>query len=192
METYKDIPVMSFASQQHWQEWLKKNYELQSGIWLKIAKKGTGIASVNHALALDIALCWGWIDGQAKSLDDVYYLQKFTPRRPRSIWSKVNVAKVEGFIADGSMQAPGLAAIEAAKADGRWDAAYESPKNMTMQPDFAEALEQNPKAKAFFETLNKTNRYAVLWRAATPKTPAGRAQRIQTLVAMLEAGKVFH
>lgn len=192
METYKNIPIISFADDKAWQSWLEKNYSLESGIWIKIAKKNTSVQSVDRAEALNIALCWGWIDGQAKSIDEVYYLQKFTPRRPRSIWSKINIAKVEELIEQGLMQTPGFAAIEAAKTDGRWEAAYDSPKNATVSSEFAAALKQNPEAKAFFEGLNKTNRYAVLWRIATAKTPAGKAQRIEKIIDMLIEKKTFH
>lgn len=192
METYKNIPIISFADGKAWQSWLKKNYSLESGVWIKIAKKNTGVQSVDRAEALDVALCWGWIDGQAKSIDEVYYLQKFTPRRSRSIWSKINITKVEELIEQGLMQTPGFAAIEAAKTDGRWEAAYDSPKNATVSSEFAAALKQNPEAKAFFEGLNKTNRYAVLWRIATAKTPAGKAQRIEKIIDMLIEKKTFH
>jgi uncharacterized protein YdeI (YjbR/CyaY-like superfamily) len=192
METYKDIPVMSFATQHAWHNWLSKNYTLQTGIWLKIAKKGSGIDSVDRKQALDEALCYGWIDGQALSLDQTYYLQKYTPRRVRSMWSKVNIGKVEALIAEGRMQAQGMAEIERAKADGRWDAAYDPPSTITVPSDLQEALNANPKAKAAFDALNKTNRFAILWRMATVKTPAGRANRMQKILEMLEQGKTFH
>lgn len=189
METYKDIPVMRFADTQAWHDWLDNHYDLQSGVWIQMARKGTGIASISRAQALDIALCYGWIDGQAKSLDTTYFLQKFTPRRAKSMWSKVNVAFVEKLIEEGRMQPPGFAAIESAKADGRWDAAYASPKHATMPDDLAAALAANPQAQAGYDTLNKTNQYAALWQLMTVKTPQGRQARLEKLIALLAAGK---
>jgi len=142
--------------------------------------------------ALDVALCYGWIDGQGKPYDEAYYLQKFTPRRPKSLWSGVNVKKVEALIEAGRMRQPGLKEIEAAKADGRWNLAYESQKNATVPPDFTAALDQTQLAKSFFESLNKTDRYAFIWRITTAKNPEMRRSRIQKFVAMLEEGKKFH
>jgi uncharacterized protein YdeI (YjbR/CyaY-like superfamily) len=137
-------------------------------------------------------LCYGWIDGQARTYDETYYLQKFTPRRPRSLWSKINIGKVEALIAAGRMQPSGQAAIDAAKADGRWERAYQPSSDETIPDDFAAALEQHPKAKAFFETLNKANRYAFVWRVATAKDQATKQARIAKLIAMLEDNKQFH
>ena len=186
------IEIIAFDDAAGWEAWLAERHELQAGVWLKIAKKGSGAASVTNVEALDVALCYGWIDGQRKGFDETWYLQKFTPRRPKSLWSKVNIGKVEVLIAAGRMQAPGFAAIDAARADGRWDAAYESQRNATVPPDLESALEENARAKAFFESLNKTNRYAVIWRLLTAKTPGNRAARLQKMVAMLEAGETFH
>src|SRR5512138_1653141 len=134
METLNEIPVLTFADAAEWEKWLSTHYDLQTGIWLKTAKKGSGITTVVYADALEVALCYGWIDGQSKSVDETYYMQKFTPRRKKSLWSKVNIGKVEALIAAGRMRPPGFAAIEAAKADGRWDAAYDSVKEATV-PD---------------------------------------------------------
>ena len=193
METAADgKPIMFFSSQKEWETWLASNHAKSDGIWMKFAKMASGVTSTNYAEALDVALCYGWIDGQAKSIDDTYYLQKFTPRRAKSIWSKRNVGKVAELIAAGKMKPSGLAAIEAAKADGRWEQAYDSPKNSTMPDDFQAVLDKNPKAKEFFEALNKTNRYAVLWRIQTAKKPETRASRIEKLIAMLEAGQKLH
>jgi uncharacterized protein YdeI (YjbR/CyaY-like superfamily) len=192
METFKDIPVLSFEDVAQWETWLADHYDLQSGIWLKIAKKKSGVTSVSYSEALDIALCYGWIDGQGRSYDDLYYLQKFTPRRPKSLWSKINIGKVEALIAAGKMKAPGLAAIAAAKEDGRWDAAYDSQKNASVPPDLAAALENNTPAKNFFQSLNKANQYAFIWRLMTAKTAEKRAERLQKFVAMLEEGKALH
>lgn len=192
METFNDIPIIPFEDDTSWEEWLAANYTLTTGIWIKVAKKNSGIDSIDHPGALDVALCYGWIDGQRRSFDDNYFLQKFTPRRKRSLWSKVNIAKVEGLIAKGQMQQPGMLEIDAAKADGRWAAAYESQKNATIPSDLAELFEQYPKAKVFFASLTKANQYAVLWRLMTAKTPAMRASRLEKMVSMLEAGEIVH
>jgi uncharacterized protein YdeI (YjbR/CyaY-like superfamily) len=192
METLNDIPVLPFKDAAGWEAWLVDHFELQSGIWLKIAKKKSGIPSVSYDEALEVALCYGWIDGQGRSYDDVYYLQKFTPRRPKSLWSKINIGKVEALIAAGRMKAPGLAAITAAREDGRWEAAYDSQKNAQVPPDLAAAFEQNEPAKTFFESLNKANQYAFIWRLMTAKTPQKRAERLQKFLTMLEEGKAFH
>jgi uncharacterized protein YdeI (YjbR/CyaY-like superfamily) len=192
MELPTDFSIEFFASSADWEDWLKEHHEDTSGIWIKFAKKGSGITSLNYAQALDGALCYGWIDGQSKSIDDVYYLQKFTSRRPKSIWSKRNVGKVAELITAGKMQPAGQAAIDAAKADGRWDQAYDSPSNSTVPPDFQEELDRHPKAKAFYETLNKTNTYAFLWRIQTAKKAETRAKRIALSMQMLEDGKTFH
>lgn len=192
MERHKDLAVLAFADQEQWRHWLSAHYEQPDGVWISFAKKGSGIASVTYAEALDVALCYGWIDGQTKSVDATYYLQKFTPRRAKSIWSKRNVGKAAELIASGKMQPAGQAAIDAAKADGRWDQAYDSPSNSTIPNDFAVALAANPNAKAFYDTLNKTNAYAILWRIQTAKKPETRARRIETLVAMLARQEKLH
>lgn len=192
METYKELPVLFFADQQQWERWLAEHYAEPSGVWLKFAKKDSGITSLSYDPALKAALCYGWIDGQVKSVDETYYLQKFTPRRSKSIWSKRNVGIVEQLIKDGKMQPSGQAAIDAAKADGRWDQAYDSSSNMTISEDLQAALDANPTAKAFYDTLNKTNTYAILWRVQTAKKPETRAARIEKIVAMLERGEKLH
>jgi uncharacterized protein YdeI (YjbR/CyaY-like superfamily) len=192
METFKEIPVYIFKDAAGWEEWIALHYELESGIWLKMAKKNSGITTVTYPEALEVALCYGWIDGQSNSYDETYYLQKFTPRRRKSLWSKINIGKVEELIAAGRMRESGFAAIEAAKADGRWEAAYDSVKEATVPSDLAAFFEKNAAAKAFFESLNSANRYAVLWRLMTANTPAKRAARLEKVVAMLEAGKTFH
>lgn len=194
METFNNLEVIFCKDEAAWEAWLAKNYTRHEGVWIKIARKSSGITSVTHMEALDVALCFGWIDGQGRQCDEdaTYYLQKFTPRRPRSTWSKVNIGKVEALISAGRMQASGFAAIEAAKADGRWERAYESQKNMLMPDDFAAALATHPNAGAFFETLTKANRYSFLWRVVTAKTPTQREERIEKFVAMLEAKQAFH
>lgn len=188
----RDPQTLFFESTDEWEAWLAQNYELEEGVFLKFAKKGSGITSLNYAGALDIALCYGWIDGQAKTIDETFYTQKFTPRRPRSVWSKRNVGKVEELIKLGKVKAPGFAAVEAAKADGRWEQAYASPANATVPPELQTALDENPTAKEFFETLNKTNRYAIIWRVATARKPETRAARITKLIAMLKNQEKFH
>ena len=189
MDTLFDIPIMSFKDSEAWESWLKSNYTDQTGIWLKMARKGSGVESVSLLDALDTCLCYGWIDGQRRSYDELYYLQKYTPRRKRSLWSKVNIAKVEALIADGRMRAPGLKEIEEAKADGRWDAAYESQKNATVPPDLAEALANNEKAKIFFESLTRAQQYTFLWRLMTAKTLKTRKARLDKIIADLASEK---
>src|SRR5690349_14013100 len=187
-----DIPILPFATQKKWTEWLAKQHEKSTGVWLKIAKKESGIPSVNYEEALDVALCYGWIDGQKKGFDDQYWLQKFTPRGPKSIWSKVNTEKVEKLITSGEMKPSGLKAIELAKQDGRWDAAYASHKNITIPEDFQTALDNNKKAKDFFATLKSAERYSFLFRIHHAKRSETRAKRIQQFVEMLERGEKIH
>lgn len=184
-------PVL-FKNAKAFETWLKKHHASSDGLWLKIAKRGAEEPSVSYAEAVEIALCWGWIDGQKKSLDAQHYLQRFTPRRARSIWSKVNVEKVAALIEAGRMQAPGHAQIEAAKADGRWAKAYDSARTATVPEDLQAALDAEPQARAFFATLNAANRYAVLWRIQTAVKPETRARRIAQLVAMLARGEAVH
>lgn len=188
METLNGIEIVAFEDAGQWESWLADHAGTSSGAWLKIAKKGTGAVSVSRGEALDVALCSGWIDSQARSHDESYYLQKFTPRRPRSVWSKVNIAKADALIAAGRMRPRGLEEIAKAKADGRWDAAYESQRNATVPPDLAAALAENPRAGDFFDTLGRSDRYAVLVRLMTAATPETRAARLQRMVAALEAG----
>ncbi|MEX8195223.1 YdeI/OmpD-associated family protein [Comamonas guangdongensis] len=181
-----------FKSATAFEAWLKKNHASSDGLWPKIARRGANEPSVTYPEAVEIALCWGWIDGQKKGLDDQHFLQRFTPRRARSIWSKVNVDKVEALIEAGRMQAPGHAQIEAAKVDGRWARAYDSARTSTVPEDLLAALEAEPRAKAFFATLNAANRYAVLWRIQTAVKAETRARRITQLVEMLARGETIH
>ena len=183
---FRDREVIFCTNEAEWEQWLAKNYARVEGVWLKIAKKSSGITSVTHLESLDGALCYGWIDGQGLPYDETYYLQKYTPRRPKSQWSKVNVAKIEALIAAGRMQEPGLAEVEAAKVDGRWDAAYEPMRNLTVPDDFAAALRQAPKAQAFFDTLNKTQRFAFIMRIMTLKNTERREARIKQYIRLLE------
>ncbi|MGS5089706.1 YdeI/OmpD-associated family protein [Hydrogenophaga sp. A37] len=181
-----------FKNAKAFETWLKKNHASSDGLWLQIAKRGADQPSVTYAEAVEIALCWGWIDGQKKGLDDQHFLQRFTPRRARSVWSKVNVEKVAALIAAGRMQAPGLAQVEAAKADGRWARAYDGARTSVVPDDLLAALDAQPQAKAFFATVNASNRYAVLWRIQTAVKPETRARRIEQLVAMLARGETVH
>ena len=191
MSNSTELPTLPFESKNKFAEWLVKNHGKSAGAWLKLAKKATGIPSVTYQEALDVALCYGWIDGQKGSFDDKYFLQKFTPRRPKSIWSKINVEKVERLIASGEMKPAGLKAVEAAKQDGRWAAAYASQKNIVVPEDFQSALNKNKKAKAFFETLTGSRRYSFLFRIETAKKAETREKRIRLFVEMLERGETF-
>jgi uncharacterized protein YdeI (YjbR/CyaY-like superfamily) len=187
-----ELPILPFESKKKWADWLAKQHDKSTGVWLKLAKKATGIPSITYAEALDVALCYGWIDGQKGSFDDKYFLQKFTPRGPKSIWSKINTENAARLIASGEMKPSGLKAIEAAQQDGRWAAAYESQKAISVPEDFQAALDKNQKAKAFFATLNSVNRYAFLVRIQTAKKAETRAKRISQFVEMLERGEKFH
>jgi uncharacterized protein YdeI (YjbR/CyaY-like superfamily) len=187
-----EYPTKLFKTQQAWTTWLDKNHTKSSGVWLQIAKKTGDLKSVSYAEAVEVALCYGWIDGQGKGLDESAYLQKFTPRGPRSIWSKINVAKAEALIKSGRMQPAGLAAIDRAKQNGQWEAAYDSHRTATVPADLQDALDQNPKAQAFFATLDGANRYAILWRVQTAKKPETRARRITQFVTMLENHEKIH
>lgn len=180
--------MIAFASTSAFEQWIHANHASADGVWIKIAKKASGIASITHDEALDVALCYGWIDGQRNSHDDHYFLQKFTPRRQRSLWSKRNIDKVTALIAAGKMQPSGHSEIERAKQDGRWAAAYDSQKDMVVPEDFLEALRSNKKAQAYFDTLSKTNIYAICFRLTTAKKPETRARRFDAIIAMLERG----
>ena len=185
-------PTLPFQSKKKWADWLARQHDNSSGVWLKLAKKDSGILSITYEEALDVALCYGWIDGQKKGFDDRYWLQKFTPRGRKSIWSKINTEKAERLIASGEMKPAGLKAIEAAKQDGRWEAAYASQKNITVPEDFQAALNENKEAKAFFGTLNSANRYAILFRIHNAKKPETRARLIQQFLEMLERGEKIY
>ena len=186
------LPIVSFETQQDWEAWLKENHTETKGIWLKIAKKGALTPSVSYAEALDSALCYGWIDGQKAAFDDKYWLQKFTPRTAKSIWSKVNCAKAEALITQGRMQPEGLRQMELAKTDGRWERAYESQSKIAIPDDFQSELDKNLQAMEFFNTLNSANRYAFLFRIHAAKKPETRAAKIKKFVAMLEQHQKLH
>jgi uncharacterized protein YdeI (YjbR/CyaY-like superfamily) len=186
-----DTPI-ECSSAASWARWLKRHHASAAGVWLRIAKKDSGIASIDYPAALEEALCWGWIDGQRKSEDAQYFLQRFTPRTRRSIWSQINRAKVLKLIDEGRMQPAGHAEIERAKADGRWDAAYEGVSAATVPPDLQAALDANKKAAKFFATLDSRNRFAVLFRTQGAKKPETRARRIAQFVEMLAKGEKIH
>jgi uncharacterized protein YdeI (YjbR/CyaY-like superfamily) len=188
----EDLPVISFKTTEEWRDWLEQNCNSLTGIWLKFYKKDTDVTSINYREALDEALCYGWIDGQAKPLDDISWLQRYTPRRKRSIWSKRNIGNIARLEAAGKMRPSGLREVEAAKADGRWDKAYDSPGNMSVPDDFLSELSKDKKAVAFFETLNKTNKYAIAWRLQTAKKPETRVKHIKKILEMLHRGETFH
>lgn len=181
---------MPFSDAAAWEEWLTHNHISESEIWIKLAKKGSGIPSVTYGEAVDGALCYGWIDGQRKSHDENYFIQKFTPRRSKSIWSKINVAKVAQLIESGRMQVAGLAEVEAAKKEGRWDAAYDSPKNMEIPADLLLALEKNKVAKTHFEKMSKTALFSVCFRLHKAKKQETRERQIAALIEKLNRGEI--
>jgi uncharacterized protein YdeI (YjbR/CyaY-like superfamily) len=185
-------PVRLFKSKQDWAAWLEKNHRKSSGLWLRLAKKDSPLRSAPYKEALEVALCYGWIDGQKRPENEQAWLQRFVPRSSRSIWSKINRAKALALIASGEMKAAGLEAIENAKKNGRWDAAYDSPRGATVPSDFQAALDANARASSFFKTLDGANRYAVLWRIQTVKKAETRARKIQQLIAMLEKEEKIH
>lgn len=184
-----DLPVKSFSSQAVFERWLEKNHGRRDGIWVRFAKKGTGVKSVTYAQAVRVALAYGWIDGQSKGLDETHYLQRFTPRRARSTWSKINRAAAERMIAAGEMKPSGLAEVERAKADGRWAAAYDSARTATVPADLRKALERSANAREAFDGLTSSQRYSILYAVQDAKKPETRERRIAKFVSMLEAGE---
>ncbi len=192
MNDKQDLPTMLFASREAWQHWLDEHHRTSAGLWLQIAKQGADAASVTYEEALQVGLCYGWIDGQKAPLDDVFWLQRFTPRRVGSRWSKANRERVEALMARDLMQPAGLRAVELAKADGRWDAAYAGSRTMSMPDDLRLALEAQREAAAFFATLDAANRYAILYRVQDARRPETRARRIATFVTMLGEGRTIH
>ena len=183
---------MSFATRGEWAAWLGAQHENAEGIWLKFAKKDSGIESVSYAEAVEVALCYGWIDGQAAAGDDAHWLQRFTPRRARSRWSKINRDRATALIERGEMQAAGLREVERAKADGRWDAAYDGARSATVPDDLQAALDADDRAREFFATLDSANRYAILYRIQDAKKPETRARRIEKYVAMCREQRKIH
>jgi uncharacterized protein YdeI (YjbR/CyaY-like superfamily) len=191
-ESPSELPTLSFATADEFADWLAEQHAHAAGLWLKIAKKSASTPTLDYAGALEVALCWGWIDGQKKSLDETHWLQRFTPRSARSKWSRINRDKAEALIASGHMQPPGLAQVDKAKSDGRWAAAYEGARSASVPHDLAAALTKDPRAAAFFETLDSRNRYAILYRVQDAKRPQTRAARIEKYVAMLAQSERIH
>ena len=187
-----DVEAMLFPSKETFEQWLAAHYNSSEGVWLQHAKKGAPVTSVSYQEALEVALCFGWIDGQKRSLDAHHYLQRWTPRRPRSLWSKVNREKALSYIKEGKMQPSGLAEIERAKMDGRWDAAYDSSSTATVPPELQAAFDDHPGAAEFFATLNSQNRYAVLFRIQTAIKPETRMRKAQEYAAMLARHETLH
>jgi uncharacterized protein YdeI (YjbR/CyaY-like superfamily) len=187
-----DLPILLFATPPDLEAWLEGNHTESDGVWLKIAKKGAAEPSVTYAEALDLALCFGWIDSQKRGHDERHFLQRFTPRRPRGRWSKINREKAEALIAAERMRPAGLAEVEAAKADGRWEAAYEGQRTAAVPDDLQRQLDANPAAREFFAGLDSANRYAVIYRLNDAKKPETRERRLRKFVAMLERGEKIH
>ncbi len=187
-----ELPIIAFKSQSDFRKWLTANHSKSNGIWLQFFKKDSGHVSITYAQAVDEALCHGWIDGQAKKNDEKSWIQRFTPRRAKSIWSKRNIEHIERLTKEGKMTVTGHKAVEDAKQDGRWHRAYDSPAKMQVPEDFLKLLSKNKKAKAFFETLNKTNTYAIAWRLQTAVKPETKLKRMKAILEMLEKGEKFH
>lgn len=192
MNQLNTAPTIEFKSSKLFYTWLDKHHNKLSGIWLRIFKKDSGINTITYAEALDVALCYGWIDGQKKSLDSVSWIQKFCPRGAKSTWSKVNVGHAERLINEAKMKPAGLKAIQNAKADGRWDRAYDSPSKMTIPNDFIELLSKNKTALQFYKTLNKTNLYSIGFRLQTAKKQETREKRMNDIIEKLAKGEKFH
>lgn len=187
-----ELSILPFASVAEMEEWLVANHASSDGIWLKIAKKGAGVPTVSYAEALELALCFGWIDSQKRGFDEQYFLQRFTPRRARSKWSLINREKAEGLIASGAMRPAGLAEVEAAKADGRWEAAYAGQRTAEVPADLLAELDRNEAAREFFARLDSANRYAILYRLQEAKKPETRERRLEKFIGMLERGEKIH
>jgi uncharacterized protein YdeI (YjbR/CyaY-like superfamily) len=187
-----DLEIRLFADQDELEAWLEENGTESDGIWLKIAKKGAPVPSVTYDEAVELALCFGWIDSQKRGFDETHFLQRFTPRRPRGRWSMINREKAERLEASGSLRSGGAAEVDAAKADGRWEAAYEGAATAKVPADLQAELDANPKAAAFFADLDGANRYAIIWRLGDAKKPETRARRLAKFIAMLEKGEKLH
>ena len=187
-----EIPIRAFKDANAWESWLEKNQTADAGIWMRIAKKASGTKSITYPEAVEIALCFGWIDGLKRPESETTWLQRFTPRRSRSIWSKINREKALALITSGRMKPAGHKEIERAKQDGRWEAAYDPASAATIPADLEKELNRHPKAKAFFKTLSRSNNYAILWRLHTAKKAETRAKRMRRIIEMLEKGEAFH
>ncbi len=192
MDADDGLPIILFRCAADWERWLEDNHAVSDGVWIRMAKKGSGIDSVRYPEVLDTALCFGWIDGRREALDELHFLQRFTPRRARSRWSRINRDKVQRLTADGRMRPAGLSEVQRAQADGRWDAAYEGQRAIVVPDDLQRELDARPAAQAFFAGLSSQNRYAILYRLQDAKRPETRARRLAKFVAMLEAGETIH
>ena len=192
MDSYKELPLLPFSSASEWEVWLDANHASATAVWIQFAKKGSGVPTITYEEARDLAIAYGWIDGLINQYDERFFVRRFTPRKPKSGWSKINCDIAEALIAVGKMRPSGFAHVEAAKSGGRWELAYDSPSNMTVPDDFRQALDNNPTASAAFAALKSANRYAFLHRLQTARTPELRALRIAKFVCMLESGQVFH
>jgi len=190
--TVDPTKVREFADAASFYQWLSRNHDAETELWIKIHKKGSGLASITPAEAVGVVLCWGWIDGIRKGFDDKSFLQRYTPRGPKSIWSKINVDNVARLVEEGRMTEHGLKHVEAAKADGRWQRAYDGAQNMAIPPDLQAAIDAEPKAKAMLETLSSQNRFALAFRVQNMKTEAGRRKKIEAFVEMLKRGETIH
>jgi uncharacterized protein YdeI (YjbR/CyaY-like superfamily) len=187
-----ELPTVLFASPSQMEAWLERHHRRSAGVWLKIAKKDSGVESVTYAEALELALCFGWIDSQKRGFDEQFFLQRFTPRRPRGRWSRINREKAEALVAAGSMRPAGQAEVDAARADGRWQAAYEGQRTAEVPDDLRRELDASPAAREFFATLSSGNRYAIVYRLNDAKKPETRERRLRKFVAMLERGEAIH
>jgi uncharacterized protein YdeI (YjbR/CyaY-like superfamily) len=187
-----DYEIIFYEDANTWRQWLDKNHEKIDGVWVKLYKRASGVPTVSYAEALDEALCYGWIDGQKKSYDEESFLQKFTPRRAKSMWSKRNIEHIQRLTKQGLMMPTGILEVERAKEDGRWAAAYDKPSDMSVPEDFLTDLNNHPKAKRLFSTLNKANTYAIAWRLRTAKSDETRKRRQDKILAMLDAGQKLH
>jgi uncharacterized protein YdeI (YjbR/CyaY-like superfamily) len=192
MEEHRGLPVVPCTDAHDWELWLEEHHESAPGVWLKLAKKDTQIASITYSQAVELALCFGWIDGQKGAYDEGWWLQRFTPRGPRSRWSRINREKAQALERAGRLRAAGLREVERARADGRWEAAYESQSRATVPDDLRRELDRDPAALAFFESLESHNRYAILYRLQDAKRPETRARRLQQFMEMLRAGEKLH
>jgi uncharacterized protein YdeI (YjbR/CyaY-like superfamily) len=184
--------IRGFKTRKDFTAWLEKNHKTSPALWVRIAKKGSGIKSITYAEGVEVALCYGWIDAQKLPESETAWLQRFMPRRPRSIWSRINREKALALIVNGQMNEAGLVEIERAKKDGRWEAAYDSPSGASVPPDFERELERHPKAKEFFKSISAANRYAIIWRLQTAKKAETRAKRARSFIEMLEKGETLH
>jgi uncharacterized protein YdeI (YjbR/CyaY-like superfamily) len=187
-----DLPILHFVSPADLEAWLEENHAGSAGLWLKIAKKGSGVESVSYAEALELALCFGWIDSQKRGFDEQFFLQRFTPRRPRGKWSLINREKAEALVDSGTMRPAGLSEVEAARADGRWEAAYAGQRTAEVPEDLRRELDRSEAAREFFARLDSANRYAILYRLQEAKKPETRERRLRKYIAMLERGEKIH